>query len=233
MSHERIYRSFTHRQAVFRICCDRFDAVCAEIVRRRRILEEYIDGHPEFRHSLEPLEIGNDAPRVAQQMAQAARLVGVGPMAAVAGAMAQLAARAGLKAGAAEAIVENGGDIYLQTTGAVVIALHTGTDGLGVRLGFSLEASDTPIAICSSSGKMGHSMSMGDCDLATVVAVSAALADAAATQAANLVATVADVDAALERIAAIEGIDGVMIVKNDHIGLAGRLPPLVKIEGNS
>ncbi|MCD6392645.1 MAG: UPF0280 family protein [Planctomycetes bacterium] len=229
MSHERIYRSFTHRQAVFSICCDEFDAVCAEIVRQRGILEEYIASHVEFRHSLEPITVGNDAPPAAQQMAQAARLVGVGPMAAVAGAMAQLAAQAGLEAGAAEAIVENGGDIYLQTTGAVVVALHTGTGDLTGRLGFSLEAGDTPIAICSSSGKMGHSMSLGDCDLATVVAASAALADAAATQAANLVATVADVDAALERIAVIEGIDGVMIVKNDHVGLAGRLPPLVKI----
>ncbi len=83
----------------------------------RQILEEYIAGHREFRHSLGPLEIDNDAPRAAQQM----------------------------------------------------------------------------------------------------------------TQAANLVATVSDVDAGLERIAAIEGIDGVMIVKNEHFGLAGRLPPLVKI----
>lgn len=229
MSHERIYRSFTHRQAVFSICCDRFDAVCSEIVRQRRILEEYIAGHREFRETLAPLSIDNDAPLVAQQMAQAARLVGVGPMAAVAGAMAQLAGQAGMEAGAAEAIVENGGDIYLQTTGAVIIALHTGAGGVSGSLAFSLEADDTPISICSSSGKMGHSMSLGECDLATVVAGSAALADAAATQAANLVATVADVDAALERIAAIEGIDGVMIVKNNHVGLAGRLPPLVKI----
>lgn len=228
--HKRIYRSFTHREAVFSICCDEFDAVCAEIVRQRGILEEYIAGHAEFRHSLEPITVGNDAPAAARQMAQAGRLVGVGPMAAVAGAMAQLAAQAGLEAGAGEAIVENGGDIYLQTTEAVIIALHTGSGDLTDRLGFSLEADDTPIAICSSSGKMGHSMSLGKCDLATVVAPNAALADAAATQAANLVATVADVDAALERIAAIEGIDGVMIVKNDHVGLAGRLPPLVKID---
>ena len=76
---------------------------------------------------------------------------------------------------------------------------------------------------------MGHSESLGQCDLATVVARDAALADAAATQAANLVRTVEDVDPALERIAAIEGIEGVMIVKNDRVGLAGQLPPLVKI----
>jgi len=71
-------------------------------------------------------------------------------------------------------------------------------------------------------------MSLGQCDLATVVAKDAALADAAATMAANLVRTVEQVDSALERIAAIEGIDGLMIVKDDRVGLAGRLPRLVK-----
>ena len=76
---------------------------------------------------------------------------------------------------------------------------------------------------------MGHSTSLGRCDIATVVARDAALADAAATQAANLVKNVDDVDRAIERIAAIEGVEGVLIVKDDRVGLAGRLPPLVKI----
>jgi len=226
----RTYRTFTHREAVFRICCDKFDTATAEIVRQRRILEDYIDRHPAFRRSLEPLDLLADAPEVAQRMARAARLVGVGPMAAVAGAMAQCAAEAALEAGSPEAIVENGGDIYLRAEESVIIRLHTGTDELGDRLGFSLEAPDTPISICSSSGKMGHSMSLGECDLATVVANDAALEDAAATQAANLVRTVEEVDQTLERIAAIEGIDGVVIVKNDRVGLAGRLPRLIKAE---
>jgi ApbE superfamily uncharacterized protein (UPF0280 family) len=229
MTQRRIYQTFTHREAVFRICCDRLDAVTAEIVRQRRILEDYICRHPDFRHSLKPIELRADAPEIAQHMAWAARLVEVGPMAAVAGAMAQCAAQAGLDAGAREAIVENGGDIYLRAATPVIIGLDTGRTELADRLAFSLQAHDTPISICSSSGQMGHSMSLGKCDLATVVAKDAALADAAATQAANLVHTVKDVDAALQRIAAIEGIAGVMIVKNDRVGLAGQLPPLVKI----
>lgn len=76
---------------------------------------------------------------------------------------------------------------------------------------------------------MGHSTSLGRCDLATVVARDAALADAAATCAANHVKNVDDVDRAIERIAAIEGVEGVLIVKDDRVGLAGHLPPLVKI----
>jgi hypothetical protein len=149
-------------------------------------------------------------------------------MAAVAGVMAEFAARAGIEAGAEEAIVENGGDIYLQAAGPVTIALHPGTAELTGRLAFSLDPRDTPIAICSSSGKMGHSVSLGECDLATVAARDAALADAAATGAANLVRRVEEINPALELIAAIEGVDGVLIVKDDRIGLAGRLPKLVR-----
>jgi len=149
-------------------------------------------------------------------------------MAAVAGAMAQLAAEAALAAGSPEALVENGGDIYIHAAEPVVVGFHTGTAELAGQIAFSLKPHETPIAVCSSSGKMGHSMSLGQCDLATVVAKDAALADAAATMAANLVRTVEQVDSALERIAAIEGIDGLMIVKDDRVGLAGRLPRLVK-----
>jgi uncharacterized protein len=228
MPRQRIYRPFTHHEAVLRICCDRFDLVASEIVRQRRVLEEYIVRHRAFQSTLEPIDLRADAPEIARRMAGAARRVGVGPMAAVAGAMAQRAAEAAMAAGAREAIVDNGGDLYLHAVEPVLVALGTGTATLADRLALRLEPHETPISICSSSGKMGHSMSLGCCDLATVVAKDAALADAAATQAANLVQGVQDLDAALERILAIEGIDGVLLVKDDRIGLAGRLPRLVK-----
>ncbi len=148
MNQKRTYRTFTHKEAVFRICSNRFDAITEEILHQRHILDEYIKSHPAFLDSYEPIELKSDAPEVAQRMARAARLVGVGPMAAVAGAMAQCAAEAGLKAGAREVIVENGGDIYLQAIEPVLIALNTGTARLSNRLALSLQPSDTPLAIC-------------------------------------------------------------------------------------
>jgi len=228
MPHSRVYRTFTYREAVLRICCGRFDDVAAEIVRQRHLLEDYLRRHPEFQRSLTPIEAHADAPAIARHLAWAAGLVGVGPMAGVAGAMAQWAARAALTAGAEEAIVDNGGDIYLQAVEPVIVSLGTGTSRLADRLAFRVAPGDTPLSICSSSGRMGHSMSLGRCDLATIVAKDAALADAAATQAANLVRKPEDVDAALERIMAIRDITGVLIVKDDRIGLAGRLPRLIK-----
>jgi ApbE superfamily uncharacterized protein (UPF0280 family) len=231
VSASRSYRDFTYREAVFRICCTAFEAVTQTIVAQRHVLEAYLQRHPEFGRALVPLDALADAPPVARCMAHAARGVGVGPMAAVAGTMAQCAGQAGRRAGASDVIIENGGDIYLDIGAPVTIGLYPGAGPLANTLAFALKPEDTPLAICSSSGKMGHSMSLGACDLATVVARDAALADAAATRAANQVKTVADVDAALERIMAIKGVDGVLIVQADRIGLAGKLPPLIRAYG--
>ena len=228
MNHKRVYKTFVHKKAVFRICCDQFETVVSEIRRQREILEDYIARHGEFQTSLMPIDLRPDAPESAKRMAVASRLVGTGPMAAVAGAMAQLAAEAAIKKQCTEVIVENGGDIYLQTSEPVIIGLYPGEFEAGGGLAFSLQGEDTPVSICSSSGKMGHSMSLGMCDLATVVAKDAALADAAATLAANLVKTVDDVEPTLNQIAAIEGVEGVVIIKDGQVGLAGKLPPLVK-----
>lgn len=232
MNTQRIYREFIHKEAVFRIYCQSFDAVTAEIVRQRKILEDYIARHGEFQTAFEPIALLPDAPSSAQQMACAVDRVGVGPMAAVAGTMAQLAAQAAIDAGDTDVIIENGGDIYLQVDRPVVIEIFAGSDKLPGRLGFSLTPENTPVSICSSSGKMGHSTSLGCCDLATVVSKDAALADAAATQAANLVRTQADVEPTLDCISKIDGILGVLIVKDDRVGMAGKLPPLVKIKSN-
>ena len=223
----RTFRRFTFKDANFRICCDRIGPATDEIVRQRGLLEQYLRRHPHFAGSLGPVDATADAPEVARRMAAAARAVGVGPMATVAGTMAQLAAEAALRDGAVEAIVENGGDAYIYCNRPVAVGLFAGETPLRDRLALRIEPGQTPLAVCSSSGRMGHSLSLGYCDLATVTARDAGLADAAATHAANLVKTAANIDAALERIAAIDGVDGVLLVKGDRIGLVGRLPDLV------
>ncbi|MBT3200996.1 MAG: UPF0280 family protein [Phycisphaerales bacterium] len=219
------YRRFAHKGANFRIRCERFDAVTAEIVRLRGVLEEYIARHAEFATSLTPIDLLPDAPEIARRMARAARAVGVGPMAAVAGTVSQMSAQA---AGDTEAIVENGGDIFLTANRTVSVGLYAGSGPLSDSLALSISPELMPLAVCSSSGVMGHSMSLGKCDLACVVSANASLADAAATQAANLVKTPKDIEPTLEQISAIEGISGILLVQGDQIGIAGDLPPLVR-----
>jgi hypothetical protein len=228
---------FTHKDANFRILAARADIVRREIRIQRNLLEFYITRYPEFRTALVPLPALEDAPPIAKAMHDAADLTGVGPMAAVAGAVAEAAARAAYAARdpscpAGESggvIVENGGDIFLFPDRETVIGLYAGNSSISGRLGFAVPPGP-PLAVCSSSGTLGHSLSFGRADLATVVSGNGALADAAATLAGNLVREEKDIEAALERVSAISGVLGVLIVVGEKIGLKGELPRLVKID---
>ncbi|MBN2737782.1 MAG: UPF0280 family protein [Spirochaetales bacterium] len=224
----RSFRHFQWKDADYRIFGRDFSNIEKAIKTQRRLLEKYIEKHRAFKEALEPIEIRSNAPEIARRMALASELCGTGPMAAVAGAMAQVAVEKSLEQGH-EALVENGGDIYAALKQAVVIALYPGKDHpLTGSLALRIEPHDMPLALCSSSSKMGHSLSFGQCDLATVMAVDGALADAAATMACNKVSCEADVDKALGWLEMIPGLRGAIIVKNNKIGLWGDLPSLIK-----
>jgi uncharacterized protein len=228
----RLFQSFRWKEANFRIYSPRADLVIEEIQKQRGLLESYIQRCPDFLSALSPIALLPDASEIIVRMHEASLATGVGPMAAVAGAIAQFAAEAALhgdnQLAYPEAIVENGGDIYLSAKEDVVIALYAGNSSLSGKLAFLIKPDQMPLSICSSSSKMGHSLSFGNCDLATVVAKDGALADAAATLTCNRVKEPGDVNPALEEALAIPGILGVLVVKDDQIGLAGDLPDLVK-----
>ena len=229
MMRRRAYHRLSYRDSNFRLCCDTMTAVaCAEIVRQRETLEDYIRRQPDFRTSLIPIGLLPDAPEIAQDMGAAAAHVGVGPLAGVAGAIAERAARAALAHGAREAIVENGGDIFAASPQPLLIALHAGPGSPLNGLAFRLDPDDMPRAVCSSSSRMGHSLSLGHSDLATVVAANAALADAAATRLCNMVCKEDDIDPALEYITQVPGIDGALVACGKRVGLLGSLPELVR-----
>ena len=149
-------------------------------------------------------------------------------MAAVAGAFAQVAAEAALARGAVESIVENGGDIYIASDAPVVVGLYAGGHQISGKLAVALQPLNLPLSVCSSSSHMGRSMSLGHCDLATVVARDAALADAAATYACNLIKEPCDIEKTLEAVMAIAGISGVLIAEDGKVGLAGDFPELIR-----
>ena len=229
---DRSCRKLTWKGARYRIRSSLEDCIVSEIRRQREVLERYIEGRPEFASSLEPLREDPNAPDIVRRMIAASTRVGVGPMAAVAGAIAEVAARSALDRGAEEAIVENGGDIFLASNRMIRVGLYAGCNSVSDRLALRIEPRAMPMAVCSSSSLMGHSLSLGQCDLATVVAEDAALADAAATRACNLVRREEDVASALERIIDVPGIRGVIIVKAERIGMAGDLPELVRRSPN-
>ena len=192
----------------------------AAINEVREPLERYIRGHPIFLHSLEPLPVEKDAPEIVQRMAQAARLANVGPMAAVAGAVAEMVGERLLQ-WSAEVIVENGGDIFLKVGSKRIIAIYAGGSSFTGKLAIEVEPGRTPLGVCTSSGKVGPSLSLGLADAAVVLAPSAALADAAATAVGNRVRSVDDIEAALEFGQSISGVTGMVIIAGDRMGARG------------
>ena len=235
----RSFRTFNYRDASYRISPAEPEVLYSFITERiteiREELEAYIRLQPEFLKSLVPLEPLSEAPESVMLMAAAAKLTGVGPMAAVAGTTAQLAAVR--SAGTArqqkvsEIIIENGGDIFilpLEKSTPVIAGIFSGLGSKFSTLALKVAAESQGTAICSSSGRMGHSLSFGDCDLCTVVSENAALADAAATLGGNMVKTEADLPEAAERLASISGVDGALLIKNDKLAIAGRMPDLVR-----
>ncbi|MBN1689888.1 MAG: UPF0280 family protein [Dehalococcoidia bacterium] len=199
----------------------------AAITEIRDPLERYISEHPVFLHSLEPLQVGPDAPEIVRRMAEAAGLANVGPMAAVAGAVAQMVGEKLLHL-SGEVIVENGGDIYLKVSRKRVIAIFAGESEFTGKLAIEVEPDRTPLGVCTSSGRVGPSLSLGMADAAVVIAPSAALADAAATAVGNAVKSERDVDAALELGRRIRGISGIVVIAGSNMGAWGDIK-LVRI----
>ena len=186
----------------------------------RNPLEEYIQSHPIFMHSLEPLPVADGAPEIVRVMAQAGQAAGVGPMASVAGAMAEMVGNKLLQY-SAEIIVENGGDIFLQTSKRRLIGIFAGQSPFSGKLAMDVAPEMMPVGVCTSSGTVGPSLSLGLADAAIILSHSAALADAAATAVGNIVKSEDDIQAALECGQKITGILGIVIIKGDRMGAWG------------
>jgi ApbE superfamily uncharacterized protein (UPF0280 family) len=192
------------------------------VLKHRSSLEKYIARRPDFLTSLEPIEVEAGAPAIVRDMADAARMAGVGPMAAVAGVVAEFVGRELLEF-SPEIIVENGGDLYLKIQRRKTIGIYAGGSPLTGKLGFEISPGDTPLSICTSSGTVGHSLSFGKADAAIVLADSATLADAAATAIGNVVSEVTDIEKGIALARDIGKLRGVVIIKDDKLGVWGEV----------
>jgi ApbE superfamily uncharacterized protein (UPF0280 family) len=219
-----------YKQSRLKIITDKEEFVKianAELLKQRQFLEEYIQKNNLFVLSLEPIEVEKNAPYIIKKMAEAGKIADVGPMAAVAGTIAEIIVRKMAESGAKTAVVNNGGDIYAATDEKIIIGLFSGTK-LSGKIAFELDKENTPISICSSSSYLGHSLSFGKCDLATVFSKKGSIADAAATALCNSIKEEKDIDEALNRIIRLEGVSGALAIKNNKIGVIGDIPKMVK-----
>lgn len=186
------------------------------ILKYRGYIEAYIEKFPKFAQTLHPWHINEPAPAIIQSMAKAGSIAGVGPMATVAGAIAENVG-VDLLSYTNEVIVENGGDIFLKTDIPVTIGIFAGKSPLNMRIGLRVNSAKRPMAVCTSSGTIGHSLSMGKADAVCVVSESCSLADAAATAIGNHVKSKIDIKEAADFGKNIQGISGFIIVVEDKI----------------
>ena len=193
-----------------------------EVLTQRGYLEGYIAAHPRFASALTPWPADALAPPIVRAMIEAGRNAGVGPMAAVAGAIAEAVGQA-LLGRTGELVVENGGDIFLNTAHDLTLGLFAGSSPLSMRVGLSLAAGNMPLGVCTSSGSVGHSLSLGRADAACVLSRSCGLADAAATAIGNRVRGPADIQSAINWGRSIPGVLGIVIVAADKIGAWGEV----------
>ncbi len=207
----------------------RLDREMLDIVEtlRKDILDyatEVSSGGLDFLRSLVPLPMDYAAPFGVRKMLQGGIRGGVGPMASVAGIVAEtlgnwLVENRGFR----EVIVENGGDIFLRLQNTAVVEILGGPSELSGIFGVVVPPEMTPLGICTSSGTHGHSFSFGRADGVCIVAKDTALADALATSYGNRVQSQEDIEGLLEEIRQDREIIFAMIIMGSRAGMIGDL----------
>jgi ApbE superfamily uncharacterized protein (UPF0280 family) len=226
-------KHFEYRETAVTIEAAEKEIALAEsaILSAREEVEAYIAKDPFFATTFEPYPVQEDMGEVVKRMCLAAEKAGVGPMAAVAGAISQQAVRAMVEAGCRHCLVDNGGDIAMRTTKTVTVGLYAGEQTPNY---LALEVLPTRgmYGICTSSGTIGPSISMGRADLATVIAEDVALADACATKLGNLIEEddVTLMEKSLRQVLAIEGVKGALVMAGGKLGMGGEVPRLVRCD---
>jgi ApbE superfamily uncharacterized protein (UPF0280 family) len=190
-------------------------------------IEEYIAAHQRFLESLEPIDCSNDAPDIIRRMCEASKKAGVGPMAAVAGAVSEFVGMGLLKM-CNEVIVENGGDIFMKSDVPRKVGVYAGKSRLSEKIALEIMPDKTPLGICTSSGTVGHSLSFGRADAVVIVSKDTFLSDAVATATGNVVKDESHIEKGIEFASSIDGVDGVLIIVGESLGAWGDIK-LVKL----
>jgi ApbE superfamily uncharacterized protein (UPF0280 family) len=187
MAGQMIREHFQFRETIATLLADEpahIAAAKAGMLSARQEIEGYIAGDPFFAITYDPYTPEGGG-MVVRRMADAAARAGVGPMAAVAGAIAWSGVEAMARAGARFGIIDNGGDIALVTDREIRVGVHAGASPLSDRFAFLLPPGEGIRGVCTSSATVGPSVSLGVADAVTVFSPDVDSADAWATAICN------------------------------------------------
>jgi uncharacterized protein len=232
---ERTYRNYVaaHDLVSFHVAVRETDLYIAadrdlsevaleSVIKHRNYVESYIEKHPAFLKSFLPVQRNRLAPSIVRDMIEAGIAAQVGPMAAVAGAMAQYVGT-DLLCHCDNVIVENGGDIFMRTFKERRVSIFAGESPLSQKVVLRIMPADAPLGICTSSATVGPSVSFGRADAVCVLSESAILADATASLIGNQLKKPGDVKKALNIGSAIPGIKGIVVIIGKTMGAWGQI----------
>jgi len=191
-----------------------------EVKKQREILERYIKIHPEFYFSFSPVEVESDE-EIIKLMSLSSKLTKTGPMASVAGAIAEIIGRKFLPQ-SEQIFIENGGDIFMNLKNEVKIGIYAGKSPFSMKIGIKIKR-ENPVGIATSSGTVGHSFSYGDADAVTVISNSSAFSDGAATYFGNLVKGKIDKELIERELNDFPFIEGMLIIRGKELFVWGKI----------
>ena len=199
----------------------------------RQDLKRYISMNQDFLLSIEPLKYNSDnLSPIVLKMYESSTKSDIGPMACVAGTISEMSLNYLIENGSDYSIVENGGDIALINDQTVLCGIYSNNEILGNNIAFKIKPRKKPLGICTSSGKIGHSISFGQSDSVTVISKSPSIADGLATRIANEVTgedSESNVSNALEIAEGYrEFFNGVLIISGENVGTVGKLPKIIE-----
>ncbi len=203
--------------------------VCSDIresvLKFRGIIESFIHAYPKFMKTLIPFFEKGPVPQIIKHMIDAGHVAGTGPMAAVAGTISEFTVKDIINRNnkVTDLIIENGGDTFIYSGKPYTVAIHAGRSPLSMKFGITFDETKEYVSICTSSGTIGHSLSFGKSDAVCVISESGALADAIATSLGNKVKNVSDIKKTIDIGKKIIGVEGLVIIKNDKIGIWGNI----------
>ena len=224
-----IRERFSYRQTFATILADtpeHIEAAKSGMLTARQALEAFIARDPFFAATFDPYTPDSDE-LIITRMAEATMTAGVGPMAAVAGAIAWAGIDAMREAGAVFGVIDNGGDIALISDRNVRVGVHAGEAALSNRIAFVVPPQDSVLGICTSSATVGPSISFGVADAVTIFAYNVALADAWATAVCNQIQP--DDLSVFDRINPND-VRGIFAILGDRNIQWGMVPPIVRAD---
>lgn len=194
----------------------------AALMIARSIIERYIFKVPEFRSCFTPMLVDPNASPLIISMMNAASRTGVGPMAAVAGAIAEFVGEQLLSL-AREVIVQNGRDIYIASIGSRIVRVYSDSPQFKDYIKIKIPEGFSPIGVCTSSGGRSRALNYGNTDAVTVLSKSTALADAAATAISNRITSEDEITYGLSFARSIDGLLGVLVIMGTKMRVWGSI----------